>query len=76
MRTTAAIVLALLTFAGQLRSQTPQPAFEVAAVRTNTSVSARILMDGSGGRYTVKLTGERGPVDVLVIDSVSPPTEN
>ena len=53
MRTIAAISLALLTFVGQLRSQAPQPAFEVASIRKNTSVGARILMDGSGGRYTV-----------------------
>lgn len=48
-------VLALLLVASQapLAQQAPQPAFEVASIRRNTSTSGRTLMDGAGDRFSV-----------------------
>jgi uncharacterized protein (TIGR03435 family) len=46
-------VLALTLLGACILSAQATPAFEVASVRENRSVSGRTFMDGSGGRYTV-----------------------
>ena len=66
----------------------PAPAFEVASVKRNASGDGFVSGSLSPGRPTftnvpvrqlqpgLKLESTKGPVEIIVIDSVAPPTED